>query len=109
MIHNLCDFIDDGFDTYRCQKCGLIVFSEDGPPALPCSYTEFDIQELQNIGLGCSNEQILKRYDICTNCEFFQNNVCSQCGCRIVSLLEFKNKLVWKDQECPVGKWGKEV
>lgn len=57
----------------------------------------------------CSQEQILNRYDICTNCDMFnaKDNQCLMCGCNITKKKVFLNKLAWADQECPLKKWSK--
>lgn len=56
-----------------------------------------------------TKEQILYRYSICTNCEFFdkKDSQCLQCGCNINNKKMFLNKLAWADQHCPIGKWDK--
>jgi len=102
----LCEFIDIGMDSYSCSKCGITVSSPDGPPALACS--SLDITEflmVNNSENVCTESEIESRFNICTDCEFFQNNSCSQCGCRIVRNIEFQNKLFWKNESCPINKW----
>lgn len=54
----------------------------------------------------CSDDEIARRHDICTGCEFFKDNSCIQCGCPVVRDRKFISKLAWADQSCPVGKWG---
>lgn len=104
--HNLCEFIDIGLDDYQCLKCGLIISSYDGPPAMFCAAVNAEeISELEKTGLGCSEEEVQRRFAICESCEFFQDHSCSKCGCRIVRNREFKNKLLWKNEQCPLNKW----
>ena len=55
-----------------------------------------------------SDEEILRRHDICRGCEFLKHNSCMKCGCPVNRDKKFMSKLSWADQECPVGKWGKE-
>lgn len=52
-----------------------------------------------------TDEEILRRHDICRGCEFFKNNSCSKCGCPIYRDKKFISKLAWADEKCPVGKW----
>lgn len=61
-----------------------------------------------------STKEILKRYSICQGCEFFNpitNNqveikaICNICGCNLSDKKILMNKLAWKDQKCPEGKW----
>ena len=56
-----------------------------------------------------SDEEIIRRHDICLGCEFLQDNACTKCGCPISRVRGFVSKLSWADQECPAGKWGKET
>ena len=46
------------------------------------------------------DEEVLKmRWDICTACEFLNNNKCEKCGC----FMRVKHKLAMAS--CPEGKW----
>lgn len=56
-----------------------------------------------------SREEINYRYQICINCDQFDNikSQCNVCGCLIKNKKVFLNKLAWADQECPIGKWKK--
>jgi hypothetical protein len=38
-------------------------------------------------------------------CEHFINGACNQCGCPIRQSKKFFNKLAWRSEHCPVGKW----
>lgn len=106
---NLCDFVDIGLDQYQCSRCNMIIESFDGPPAYICSYINTHLLSDVEKSVFCDADQIENRYKICTSCEYFIDNSCLQCGCRIVRNSEFKNKLFFKDQSCPVNKWGKEI
>jgi hypothetical protein len=57
----------------------------------------------------CDNTQIEKRYNICTSCIHFKNNVCSLCGCPLSREKNFVNKLAFKKEQCPEGKWNQEL
>lgn len=51
-------------------------------------------------------EEILRIYnDVCVPCEEFDNDSCSECGCRIKPRGTQLNKLAWATEECPLGKW----
>jgi len=54
-----------------------------------------------------SDEQLYRRFSICTTCEFLKNNECIKCGCQITKEKDIMNKLYRADSECPIGKWGK--
>lgn len=56
-----------------------------------------------------SDEEIIRRHDICLSCEFLQNNACTKCGCPVARERGYVSKLSWADQECPIGKWGKSA
>lgn len=60
----------------------------------------------------CTEEEILKRLEICKQCKLFkkyddETGVCTHddCGCNIQSQQKYLNKLAWRDQECPIGLW----
>jgi hypothetical protein len=53
-----------------------------------------------------SDEEIIRRHDICLQCEHLQNNACTQCGCPVARVRGYVSKLSWADQSCPAGKWG---
>lgn len=63
------------------------------------------IKHILNGGKRTSQEEREKRYSICQNCEFFDNNSCTQCGCPISRHEKFISKLDWANQHCPIGKW----
>ena len=53
-----------------------------------------------------SDEEIIRRHNICLTCEHLQNNACNLCGCPVSRVAGYVSKLSWADQECPAGKWG---
>lgn len=68
----------------------------------------FAIATAQHVAAGmpmASDEEIIRRHDICMACEFFKDNSCSKCGCPVYRDKKFISKLAWADQSCPVGKW----
>ena len=54
-----------------------------------------------------SQTLIDERYKICNDCEMLDKKAgqCLVCGCNINQKKIFMNKLAWKDQKCPEGKW----
>jgi len=65
-----------------------------------------------HIGCGMpksTQKEVDKRWFICVDCDFFEtdntDSKCLQCGCHLSRQKKFLNKLAWKDQKCPVGKW----
>jgi hypothetical protein len=54
-----------------------------------------------------SDEEIIRRHDICLTCEHLRDNACNLCGCPVSRAAGYVSKLSWADQECPAGKWGK--
>ena len=130
--HNVsfCDFIKIENNSYECKNCGNIVTIYDSygePPIFPCQNSLKREKEplsfakkVKNFGKSvvnhaikgfptCTEEQIIKRHNICMKCEHMQNNTCSQCGCPLMRNKMYVSKLAWADEECPVGKWGKET
>lgn len=63
----------------------------------------------QHVAAGmpmASDEEIIRRHDICLGCEHLVDNACTQCGCPVARVRGYVSKLSWADSECPVGKWG---
>ena len=54
-----------------------------------------------------SDDEIIRRHDICLGCEHLVDNACTQCGCPVARVRGYVSKLSWADSECPVGRWGK--
>lgn len=54
-----------------------------------------------------SDDEIIRRHDICLACEHLVDNACTQCGCPVSRVKGYVSKLSWADQECPIGRWGK--
>lgn len=53
----------------------------------------------------CSRKEIQSRLEICKQCEHFTGTACAQCGCRVNLEARFLNKLAWRSESCPLGKW----
>lgn len=125
----LCEFIPNN-KGFICKNCGMFIKTLDGlPPVFPCKKNtvrlknETDVsfaQKIKNFAKAvashastgmklASDETILKRYNICESCDFFDNGSCSQCGCPIYKHKKFVSKLSWAEQSCPVSKWGPET
>jgi hypothetical protein len=66
---------------------------------------------------GFAREDTVKqRLNSCHGCRLFDpyKNRCRQCGCGVSHLKasmrnNLFNKLAHPDQECPIGRWGKET
>ena len=62
-----------------------------------------------------SSRQIKNRYKTCLACPYItiqfdshgdiRRSTCGKCGCNLSDKKEFMNKLAWKDQNCPEGRW----
>lgn len=53
-----------------------------------------------------TDEQIDNRMDICNTCEYYKDDACTLCGCRVVRGTVHQNKLADKNASCPDGRWG---
>jgi len=53
----------------------------------------------------CSQEQVNERLAICQNCPEFAGDRCRECGCHCNERRVFLNKLAWRSEVCPLGKW----
>lgn len=132
MITNdvLCEFISEDNQNFICKKCGTQLYSEtpqDLPPIFICSYPLSEktkeigyAEKIKNFANAlsdhikggmrlCTEDQIEQRFSICKTCEFYKDSTCTQCGCPLIRNKKFISKLAWAEQECPVGKWKKEI
>jgi hypothetical protein len=50
-----------------------------------------------------SEEAYQERLAVCAACDFFQNNHCTKCGCRVTG--EVVAKARWESETCPLGRW----
>jgi len=79
-------------------------------PSFLIKVKNFAAATVQHVAAGmpiCDDSEIMRRHDICLQCEHFKDNACSLCGCPLSRVAGYVSKLSWADQECPVGKWGK--
>ena len=53
-----------------------------------------------------SQEEIEQRMKICNECEYYKEEACMLCGCRVVREKNYQNKLANKKATCPDGRWG---
>lgn len=82
-----------------------------GGPRLLEKVANFAVAAAGHIAAGvpmASDDEIARRYAICAQCEFLVNDSCAKCGCGVSRIRGYVSKLSWADQECPVGKWGKQ-
>jgi hypothetical protein len=101
-----------------CQQCGrlatvlrLPVHAECQPrrPSIARRAANFAAAAAQHVAAGmpmCDQTEIDRRFAICQQCEHFDGTACSQCGCPVVRERNWRSKLSWAEQACPVGKWG---
>lgn len=131
-----CSFEETSGFPAVCVKCGRVVragvfpiyarcrsgdadnASAREPPDLQRTDAPSFIEKVKNFASAASahvaagmhmasDEEIIRRHDICLGCEHLQDNACTQCGCPISRVRGYVSKLSWADSECPVGKWGK--
>lgn len=53
----------------------------------------------------CSRREIHDRLAICQTCTQFTGTACAECGCPVNLEKRFRNKLAWRSESCPQGKW----
>lgn len=117
-----CDFFYIHGNLYKCKNCNIIISTDDNnPPIFPCvgniSYNDPSfIDKIKNLSHSiykhinngfvlASDEEIKRRFGICQSCEYFKNNLCTQCGCPVNRSKNYISKLSWKSEDCPVNKW----
>lgn len=115
-------------ETMRCVACGMTVATvptyrrcvADEPPtdSMPTRAAPGFLDKLRNFATAAaghvaagmpmaSDEEIIRRHDLCLACEHLQNDACNLCGCPVARVRGYVSKLSWADSECPAGKWGK--
>lgn len=121
-----CEFLTYDGMNFKCKHCGVeLRFTEYqlSAPVFICnrsikkdvSFPNF-IQKIKNFAkatfdhvvLGspmCTEDEIKKRYDICSKCENFHDHSCRLCGCPLTQKRNYISKLAWADQKCPINKW----
>jgi hypothetical protein len=117
---NVCKFVD-----CKCIVCGAPKinpiqlcgsWSHPEPSQFPGGVPflekakNFAAATVQHVAAGmpmASDEEIVRRHDICLTCEHLQDGACNLCGCPVSRVAGYVSKLSWADQECPAGKWGR--
>lgn len=115
-------------ETMRCVACGIPVATVPTyrrciggePPVeqMPAREAPGFLEKVRNFATAAaghvaagmpmaSDEEIIRRHDICLGCEHLVDDACTQCGCPVARVRGYVSKLSWADSECPVGKWGK--
>jgi hypothetical protein len=102
-----------GFDSSNVEfhssiPSGMDLTRKDSPSFIT-KIKNFVSSSVEHVASGmkmASDEEIIRRHDICMVCEFMKNNSCTKCGCPLVREKKYVSKLSWADSKCPVGKWG---
>lgn len=111
-------------DKYQCDRCGIIVHKpglkiecrtkQEKSPGLVRKIVNFVPAAISHAIKGnptVSEDKMRERLSICKGCQLYDKikEICthSSCGCPIKDNLEYRNKIAWADQECPIGLWGK--
>lgn len=108
---------------FKCSECGLTVkkpsktncrkyLNLPKPERRIANFVKAVVKDVSTGMKRCSKEEVQDRMNICRECELFKmvnqnNGYCSHedCGCSISSHQNYMNKLSWKSESCPVGKW----
>lgn len=53
----------------------------------------------------CDEAEIQSRLEICQQCPSFTGTHCRECGCACSQKKTFFNKLAWRSERCPLGRW----
>jgi hypothetical protein len=100
--------VDETHPAYPRAKLATDLTRTDAPSFLH-KVRNFASASAKHLAAGApmaSDEEIIRRHDICTACEFLHDGACTKCGCPVVRAKKYVSKLSWADSECPVGKWG---
>lgn len=53
----------------------------------------------------CEQSEIQARLEVCQQCPSFTGTHCRECGCVCNGQTTFFNKLAWRSEKCPLGRW----
>jgi hypothetical protein len=99
-----------GFEPQAVESSSPPDLARTDAPSFLSKVKNFAAAATGHVAAGmpmASDEEIIRRHDICLGCEHLQDNACTQCGCPVSRIRGYVSKLSWADQECPAGKWGK--
>lgn len=102
---------DPKYYPIRCS-CGFVdhgdKHNKPGPLTRAANFGKALIEHKRNGNPKASKAEIQARFETCKPCERFDGEMCRhpKCGCSVNNVTQFRNKLAWADQSCPMGKWG---
>lgn len=64
---------------------------------------------IEGKGRFLPKEKILERFEVCKLCPHFTGRHCKHCGCFCHQRRKFLNKLSMPTEECPEGRWKREL
>lgn len=126
----LCNFEQLGRNDHgyslRCRVCGFNLFSPSPAESTyaPCGEIE-QPEPLKMPSLAAralhfaeavakhaadgfakrSQDEVETLLAICRECPAFDGSHCTDCGCNCNDKGTFLNKLAWRSEHCPRGKW----
>jgi hypothetical protein len=118
-----CNFITNNMIDFTCSICGrkikaqeiqteipkfICLGSKNGEDIIDKIKTISAMSNQKSSGSLCNDQEIQKRYNICQSCIHFNHSTCSLCGCPLSRERDFVNKLAFKKEKCPEGKWDQE-
>lgn len=100
--------LSDDKPLIPCNRTSNQINNKTEPPRFFTKFKNFIVALYQHIKSGRKRSSPFlrrKRYKICQDCDLFDGNICTKCGCPIKAKANFISKLDWADQHCPIGKW----
>lgn len=94
--------------TPSSQDDSLSTANEMNPPSLFQRVRTFAGALVGHVKDGmtkCSEDEIQARLAVCQSCPSFTGSHCKECGCACSAQSRFFNKLAWRSESCPLGKW----
>jgi hypothetical protein len=101
-----CGFVDRG-----CQHAVNSIPTVKGAPVPPgvavrgYNYTKAWARWMLADCPERSDLEVNRIRVICGSCEYFDGELCVQCGCAVSHGTIFGDKVKWKTEHCPIGKW----
>lgn len=119
-----CDFRHTLKGRMKCRRCGYIVPQHiaeraqgnivrecRGPIRFPdvlsrlASFGKAVWRRVRRWGDNRTEAEVAAIFAICEECPHLTDRGCAKCGCRVSRESKWLNKLRWRSEHCPIGKW----
>jgi len=92
----------------RARGANFKLMEEEAPPTIKEMGKDYIVSWYFWMKAGFpvrSDEEANKIRDICRGCDYYKDEHCQKCGCKVVNPTPLGDKPKWATEKCPVGKW----